>query len=204
MIIWSSRIGSASPASAPTGWTALSSNGNNGSDANQYWVKIAASSSETSGTFTSATALICHVYRGVGTTRPLNAPIAGIGAANNAGLGASTNIFYVNSSQILNSPSFSWIVAFGGVNGTTSTIENAPTGLTAVTDLVGASGEYASFDSNGIYLSNGVWPSTSVALGVSLRSLSTIIELIPDQIVPNNYQFLKVGNGMSVGGDKIR
>src|SRR5437868_13548477 len=67
IVIFAFRAAITSP-SLPAGWTSLTSNSGNASSA-RLGYKIAGSNSETSGTWTNATGLVCHVYRGVSTSQ---------------------------------------------------------------------------------------------------------------------------------------
>lgn len=66
LLMWAYRTGSTSAPTIPSGWTTVSSGTGGGGSSNAYALayKVAASSSETSGTWTSATHLELQVYRG--------------------------------------------------------------------------------------------------------------------------------------------
>jgi hypothetical protein len=191
LLIYSFRAALTAP-SLPAGWTSAATASSGATSYRIGW-KIAGSAAETSGTWTSATGLVCFVYRGTATNKtPIGTP-----TTNSA---TSSNVIY--TTLAINCPGTSWLAAFGVIVSTTSTIETAPTNLTNLTNLVGATVEYAGHDSNGVY-NSGSWPATGVAVTASAEWRSAQVEIFAEQGVPNNYQSVKVGNGMSVG-EKIR
>ena len=122
----------------PAGWTSLTTQTGFSNSARLAY-KIAASSSETSGTWTSATASIFLVYRGVNTTDITRY------AATNFGNVSAVN--YRENNAWIN---LAWTLAFAGSSNGTLALETAPTGATTlVANYVDASNESASFDSNG-------------------------------------------------------
>lgn len=103
--------------------------------------KIADSSSEVTGTFTNATSLVLHVYR------PKSGYTLSFGAAASA-TAASTTIT-IPALSLENPDGTSWSVAFAGHRSTNTSLETAPTGLTARSNVQDATDEAAGYDTNG-------------------------------------------------------
>lgn len=187
LVIYSFRNATTSP-TLPSGWTDFGSS-SAGASSYRLGYKIATSASETSGTWTNATGLVCHVYRGQSTSKT---PLRITASSTNT----NTNVGYNQFN--LQCPGTSWLIGFAAVKSITSTIGNAPSGMTLVTDTIGANCEYVGSDTNGTYGLTGMWPSTNVALGVSAEWRSIVVELFAEQMNIENYKFIKVSDGMSV------
>lgn len=142
------RDGSNTAPSLPAGWTNIRSDGLN-TCSGRLAYKIAASSSETSGTWTSATSVVFLVYRG-----------AAIGA-NGSNTASSTTVNYPALTLNVTSGS-SWIVGFAGHRSVDTNLQNAPTGMTNRATSVDATDEVAGHDTNGGVSS---WSSTNVSAG---------------------------------------
>lgn len=134
------------------GYTGILSGGASNNAANSGY-KVAASDSETSGTWTNATSLIAHVYRGVDQVTPV-----GASAQTNA-LGTLVTYPTITLQQQDNT---SWVAAFAGIKPTNSTLETPPTGMVNRSTVVDATDEAAGHDTNGAVNS---WPSTDVEVG---------------------------------------
>lgn len=167
MLIWAYNNSNTTTPSLPTGWTNL-------------WVvesttrwrvgyKIAASASETSGTWTNANGLIALVHRpSVGLILP---------GLVSTSAGTSTTITYQSlaATQDRTNASDRWIVAFAATQTTDSAIETAPTSFTNRASLLGGSWELAAHDSNGTLGSYG--GGTVSAGGTSAHQRSLIVQL---------------------------
>lgn len=178
---------------APAGWTVIGTGSVIGSSYTLAW-KLAASASDTSGTWTNATGLICHVLRNTATNKvPVN---TNIGTTTNTG----TTVTYTTlMSPILKAPTTSWLVAFAATKITDSSLQTPPTDMTNCATLVGGAAEYACHDTNGPYIP-AAWPSTAVVVGgTSAEWRTAVVEILAEQGVPNNFRFVNVGNGMSAG-----
>lgn len=102
LLMWAFRDGNTTAPSIPAGWTDLGTNSGNGCSA-RLGYKIAASGSETSGTWTNASVLACMVYRGTS-----NIPGA---VAFNTGSGTTVTA----PALTMQDPSGrSWVAVFGG------------------------------------------------------------------------------------------
>lgn len=76
LIAFAHRDGNTTAPSLPAGWTDLGSSGAN-VNSSRIGYKVAASSGETSGTWTNATGLVVLVYRGCNTTDPIGDVVGG-------------------------------------------------------------------------------------------------------------------------------
>jgi hypothetical protein len=154
--------------SLPTGWI------------NQYTLsatigwrvgfRIATSSSETSGTWTNADAVIALVHRAGSNALVLP-------AANVSSSGTATNITYGAIGSALdrtNAPD-RWMIALGSTRTADSSIETAPTSFTNRTSVLGGSWELVAHDSNGTLGSYG--GSTVSAGGTSALFRTLLIQL---------------------------
>jgi len=155
IIAFAYRDGSNTIPTIPTGqnWTTLFNT--TGANTNSHVVvyKKAASSGEATGTFTSATSVVVHVYRGV----QQSAQIGG----NASGSAASTTVAY-NTLTMTDTTGRSWIVGFSGHRSVNTTLETAPQGMTNRATTVDATDEAAGHDTNGGVSS---WATTNVSVG---------------------------------------
>jgi len=153
------RDGSTTLPTQPSGWTSLTARTGSlsGAASCRLGYKIAQSGSETSGTWTNATAAIFVIYRGAYTTDLTSTYVQ----ANN---NVTTTIIYPEN---LYWSSLAWTLGFVGSNLGTLAIETPPSGISnLVANYVDASNESAAFDSNG--------PSVSFATAtVPVASTST-------------------------------
>lgn len=180
-IIFAFRGATTAP-SLPAGWTSLGTASAGASSYRLGW-KLMTSGADTSGTWTNATGLVCHVYRGVATDRT---PVI-FGAANTA---TSATVTYSAISAVTGIDS--WVAGFAATKTTTSTIETAPTNMTNACNTVGAATEYAGHDSNGAYTAgNGAWPATNVSVTTSAEWRSATCQIIAEHLNINNYQAFK-------------
>lgn len=155
LVAYAFRDGSTSAPTIPAGWIQAGAAG-----ASTCWgglfFKIAASSGETSGTWTSASRLSVVCYRPGGTKG------LGIGAVSTAGA-SSTSVSYPALALAIQDGS-SWVGGAAGHRSTNTGIENAPTGMTNVAAASGVDGtaEIAFHDTD-----DGVaaWSEQSVNVG---------------------------------------
>lgn len=129
--------------------------------------KIAASGSEASGTWTTSTSLLVHVYRG--TKRP------GKSFLNN---GTGTLLLYSINSQIFDDAAgTAWAVGFAGHRSTNGTMINPPLGMINRSIVVDATDKAVGHDTNG-----GVtgWSDNSVEIaGTANGWICSVVELAP-------------------------
>lgn len=138
--------GSTAGPTIPAGWSQIQTAGAN-TCSHKVAIKWATSSSETSGTWTNATGLVIHVYRGVGAT--------GVTAS---GTGSSNSITYP-ALTLQKANSTSWVARFAGHKTATNMTTNTPVGYTART---GVATEARGCDSNGGLSSNPTADAQSV------------------------------------------
>lgn len=166
--------GTAVAPTIPAGWTTLASGVTGATTGLAIGWKMLQSASDTSGTWTTASALACHVYRGTATN---NTPLQGLGTTLNGASG--TNVTYSVTGDNLRKNA--WLIAFAGKFATTSTLETPPTGMVNISNVVAASVEIAGHDTNGAYATQtGTWPSTVVNTGVAGEWWSYMVQLLPE------------------------
>lgn len=192
LLIYAFRDGSITSPSLPAGWTNIAAASGGTAVASRFGYKIAISDTDTSGTWTNATEIICVVYRGTSTSKT---PAALPGNQTQV----SNSVVYGNVS---NTSSNGWIIAGGGHTSIDTTLETPPVNLTNVVDQVGATAEAVVHDSNGVFAGKYTG-STVVVGGTAGEYITTVIVIYPEEGLPNNYQFFKAGTGMSVS-EKIR
>jgi len=156
----------------PTGWTTIRENFGT-LCASRTGFKVAASSGETTGTWTNATTVIFLVYRGVNT-----ANITGLGRTAS---GSSTTVTYSGNSFW---QGLSRLVAFAGHRSTDTALETPPGTLNLIVGVVDATDEAAAFESAADNFGN--WTSTNVAVGgTSSGWLTTTLRLrVPIKLGP--------------------
>lgn len=138
--------GSTTPPTVPAGWTTVTSRTGTTCSLVGAW-KIAGSASETSGTWTTATGMMCHVYRGIDQLVPLGS----IASAGTTAGTTSPSTYGPSSGVGLDRMDNQWFMAFQfhrSIN--TTTMNNPPTGYTNVINAqAGATNNMVSFDTNG-------------------------------------------------------
>ena len=171
------RNNSTAFATVPTGWV-VKSQGSANTNALTIATRIAASSAETSGTWTNATQLGCWVLQGSVGLLSIGGFVAGGGAVGSGG-----NINYpalANVSTLTNQ----WILAVGCHRSIDTDIETAPSGLTFRAGVVGASaGELALHDSDG---NLNTWSNTNYTLtaGTSSGYRTAILQVCESDYLP--------------------
>lgn len=192
IIIFAFRDGSTTNPTIPTGWTTVTNTTDGTLCSLSIGYKIAASLSETSGTWTNASALACVIYRGqlqTTSATPLGTLTASSGATNTITYGARA----LASSGVTGS---SWFLAFAGHGSADTTLESPPSGMAFTAGAAGASVEVAAFDTNGLATRN--WPSTNVAIsGTATNWQTVVIELKAKSLNIENYKSFNGGNGLS-------
>jgi surface protein len=148
------RDGSNTLPTQPTGWTQIDTRSLtifNPSSA-RVGYKVAASSSETTGTWTNASTVIFLVYRGVN--------IANITENSIDSGGSGTTVTYAANGFW---QGLSRLIAFAGHRSTNTSLGTAPGDLTLIVNPVDATDEAAAFEST---VDNyGNWASTNVSVG---------------------------------------
>lgn len=156
ILMFAYRVGSTTAPTVPAGWTTIStgSGGGGSSNASAVAYKVAASSSETSGTWTGAGHLIATVYRGC----QQSAPIGGNGVAT----GSGTVITYPAVTMSRSNGS-SWVVGMAGHRSNNVSIQTPPTGMTNRDFELTASGGLSAVHSTTTGVTS--WSATTVSAG---------------------------------------
>lgn len=166
LIFYAFLDGTASPPSMPGDCTNIGTNTRFNTGARVAY-KIAASGSETSGTWTSATALLVHVYRG--TKRP------GKSHLNN---GTGTLLLYsINSQTFDDAAGSAWAVGFGGHRSTNGSMVTPPSGMTNRSFYGDTVNKATGHDTAGAVSS---WSDQSVEVGGAANGwICSVVELVP-------------------------
>lgn len=165
IIAFAFRDGSVTLPTQPAGWTSITS-GAGTLCSMRVAYKVAASSAETTETWTSATTLNVVIYRGSFDISKLT--------FTNIATSAQTNVTNVKYLQNNAYRGLARTIVFSGARETTRTLENAPYGLTLVRNTQDTTDETALFNSN--ILDDGI-PQTTVALGGTATTLSVVLRL---------------------------
>lgn len=196
IIVFAYRAGSTSTPSVPTSpaYTSIVSNTANSvvnaAQAAVVGYLIAASSSETSGTWSGASRIDCHVYRGTHPTAP-------IGRSTSVDVvGYSDSIVRYSGFTLSETSGSSWVAAFAGSVGTSTTgVVTAPTGM--VNRSSNTTFNYlGGHDTNGGVSS---WSLQTVALGGSNDWMSFCIELLAPTSVPVSVSVTGISGTGTVG-----
>lgn len=195
------RDGNATPPTLPAGWLSLGTEAGTTCSATLGF-KYAASNSETSGTWTNATGLMCYVIRGGG--------LLSVGAAQQA---SSATVNYP-ALVLTNTHGGSWVVGFGMHRSINASMATPPTGMVNRFALEGTLSDMAIHDTNGGVTS---WASTNVVttetasgyIGITLEITDpsyVIGQLNASGKVPVgcNAKFTALGGGASGGGGTAR
>lgn len=146
------RDGNNTAPTIPAGqnWTTINNAAGANSNGAAIAYKIATSTSEATGTWTSATRLDVGVWRG----------FTGIGGSAVDGA-ASTTVNYPTLTMSVGTGT-SWVAGFGAHRSVNTTLENAPTGMTNRLTAASGTDEGAIHDTNGGVSS---WSGTTVSVG---------------------------------------
>lgn len=166
IVIFAVRDGSSTPPTVPAGYTQITTRATN-TIGGVSGYKIAASSSETSGTWTNATGIIVGVYRGSAGTMT-------VGGSVTAG-GASTTVSYAAVTSV-NTNYNSWWIGVSGHRSVDTNLQNPPTNMTNRGNRVDATDELALHDTNGTALT--AWTARTVSVsGTSSGWSAAVIEI---------------------------
>lgn len=199
IIIYAVRDGSTTNPTIPAGWTNITNTSDGTLMSISVGWKIATSNANTSGTWTNATGLMCHVYRGADQIKPFGAITFNASSATTVTYGATTGVTKVRMDN-------QWMVAFTTCTGVdTTTLNTAPNGgYTNVINALGATQDMVSFDTNGP-VETGVASNTVTHGGASQNNLSIQIPIYPAMMKQNNYQQVRsISAGVISIGEKIR
>lgn len=198
IIISAFRDGSATNPTIPAGWTNITNTSDGTTCSISAGWKFAASGAETSGTWTNATGMLVHVYRGVDPVAPLGTFTFNGGSSATLTYGATTGLTKARMDN-------QWFVAFAhhrSIN--TTTMTNAPTGYTLVVTALGATQDQVSFDTDGP--TEIGFASNTVATGGTSSGFCTIqLPIYPPMMKTNNFQQVRsVSAGVISVGEKVR
>lgn len=158
LVMFAYRSGSTSAPTIPSGWTTWGAGAGANLNASAGGYKVATSDAETSGEWTAATWLECHVYRGQRVAGAIG------GVADNGGDG--TTVTYP-ALTLTDTAGTSLVVTFAGHRQINTRLETAPNGTVLRTNGVGTSstqGEVAGHDTDG---GISAWFAQSIPVGGS-------------------------------------
>jgi hypothetical protein len=164
IFIYAPRDGNNTPPSLPAGYTTILSGGSS-QVVSRTGYKIAASGSETSGTWTNATHVHALVLRGVNQSDPIGASAATVRTSD-------AFVRYLALTMEVTDGT-SWVVACG-LHRTATNVETPPGSMTNRTSE-GAGPESALHDSNGGISS---WSQVDVAVNQTAASRGTVVEIL--------------------------
>lgn len=150
LVMFVYRDGSTTSPAIPAGWYVWGANNGANTNTSVGVYKVAKTASETSGTFTGATALEVHVYRGHG----------GYGAVGETGAASTTVTYPALTMQTTDGSS--WVAGFAGHKSINTNVQNAPAGMTNRNTYLDATNEIAGHDTAGGATS---WSNTDVSVG---------------------------------------
>ena len=153
-LVFAFRDGSTTLPTLPAGWTSVLAPTGANTCSMRVGYRVLVSGDTTTGTWTSASRLVVHVYR---STTAIAYPGASASAS-----GASTTVSYPalsGGSAMKRTDGTSWVAGFAGHRSVDTALETPPTGMTNRSDGVDATAEAAGHDTNG---------------GVASRSLQTV------------------------------
>lgn len=167
LVAYAFRDGSTTPPTVPAGWTTVGSNTGTLCSSVVAW-KVASSAAETSGTWTNASALTIHTYRGQYR--------GGAPVLNSAGAsGTGTTVDYSGIGAMTDA-GVSWVARFAGHTSIDTSLQTAPSGHTNRSNAVGATCEVAGHDSNGVAVSSSF--GQVAAGGTSGNWLTKTLEIL--------------------------
>ena len=165
MVIVGTRANT-TPATIPSGWVALATNGANGVSIVGA-CKYAQSASESAPTFTNAGILLCAVYRS-----SLGVVIPSMGVSAQGATSATIN--YGSLASYRAGVDANWYLAFAAQSNTANSLETAPTGATNV-NFDSITGLKVALHESGNQLSNWAPSSPVLANSAAYRSASVQI-----------------------------
>lgn len=185
LIIFAFRDGSATNPTIPAGWTNITNTLDTTSGSASVGWKIAALSSETSGTWTNATGLMVVVLRSIDDS----APIMTNGTSN----GVSTTITYAALTDAnLRGATGYYLLAFAAHRSIDTAIDAPPTRMANILSALGATQDMAA---HAIETGTDNWASTNVSVGgTSSGWVSIVLAIRPARLKLNNYQHPSVAS----------
>jgi hypothetical protein len=171
-IVFAFRDGSTVAPTTPAGWTNILAPAGANTCSMKLGFRILQTGDTTTGTWTNATSVVVHVYRGV----------TAIGGSASAS-GASTTVSYP-ALTMQAAQGTSWVAGFAGHRSVDTALETPPTGMINRSDVVDATDEAAGHDTNGGVTS---WTLQTVSVGgTSSGWFGSTVELIATSNTPAN------------------
>jgi len=183
IVIFAFRAGNTGAPSLGAGFTSILTKSGT-SCAARLGYRIANATNDASGTWTNATALVCHVY--TSSLYSSGSSMAIGGSASSSSINTTINFPTIT---MTNGGGTSWVSGFAGVDNTSQTISSAPSGMTNQSLETAAGSQAAGFDTNGAVSS---WSSTNATdtgtAGDSVSCTLEICENVPPAAISNFIQ----------------
>jgi len=177
MVVWATRNASASLPTIPAGFIKLGAGGTANTNSDIIAWKYLTTASGATGTFTNATEVIVHVYRGTaGNAWGIGAFLYSSGSSVTTSYGGIT--LYDTSGN-------SWVALFGQTKTQSVGVNGAITGFTLRQDELGT-GESVSFDSNG-GVSSFATKTQTITTSVWKTAVVEILDIAPDTSTYGNH-----------------
>jgi len=194
IVIWAVQGGAATAPSLGAGYRSILTKTQAGSPAigARLGIRVATSTSDTSGTWTNANEMCCQVYR------PQIGYVARIGQSASSSSTTATVTF--PALTLADGGGNSWILGFLGVSNLVQTM-NAPTGMTSVSPVQGASYEACGYDTQA---GTSSWSVQTVNSGSAGQSVSATVELVLAPAYtscPNIYSVIGGGGNANTGSN---
>ncbi len=186
LIIFAFNDGSVTNPTIPAGWNNVTNTFDGTLCSVSVGWKIAASSSETSGTWTSATGLMVVVLRNTDDASPVMTNATSSGTSNTLTFAALTD------SNLKGAHGF-YLFAFVAHRSIDTNIDAAPpSGMTNFLSALGATQDMAAHEA----ASDDSWASTNSSItGTASGWQSMVLAIRPARFKLNNYQHLSAGVG---------
>lgn len=158
--------------------------------------RIATATNDVGGTWTNATATVCHVYR-----TSLYSTGGSVTIGTSASNSSSTNTVNYPALTLFHADGTSWVLGFAGVDNTTETIQTNPVGLTNQSVQNSATDSCAGFDTTAAVSSwSSVNATTTGAAGHSVSCTIELIENQPGAAISNIIQHVSYAYNSSIAG----
>lgn len=174
IVIFAFRTASGTAPSLGSGYQSILTKAQGTTGSARVGFKIATSTSDASGTWTNASALVCHVYRSSNYATGSSLYVGGSASA-----GSTTSTVNFPALTLTHTDGTSWALGFAGCSNTSESVATAPSGMTNQSHETAAASQAAGFDTNGTVSS---WSSTNVTeTGTAGTTVSCTVEIIENQ-----------------------
>jgi len=170
LVMFACNTGATTLPTVPSGWATIGTRQGSGM-ASVIATKVAASASETAGTWTNATTLAVHVSR-----HSVNHIVVGAVSHNNRSGNVAIDYLTLVSSGAMNGQQrgVNWCIGFAAATLNSTDMQTAPSGMTNRTSAAGASSrEITVHDTNG----DTTWATTTYTASGAVSSHTAVVEI---------------------------